>query len=59
LAIVKVKPAGEGGVAFMAVAVDRAVGPAAEHGSDEPFGLAVRIRRQLRLIRLLRSELFV
>ena len=35
------KPAGEGGIAFVAVAVNGSVGPAAEHGADEPFGFAV------------------
>ena len=43
-AIVEVEPAGECGVAFGAVAVDRCVGPAAEHGADEPFGLTVGLR---------------
>ena len=40
-AIVEVEPAGEGGVALLAVAVGRGVGPAAEHGADESFGFAV------------------
>jgi hypothetical protein len=40
-AIVEVESAGEGGVAFGAVAIDGAVGPAAERGADEPFGFAV------------------
>ena len=44
LAIVEVQPAGERGDAFAAVAVDRGVGPAAEHRADEPFGLAVGLR---------------
>ena len=39
--IVEVGPAGESGVAFVAVAVDGAVGPAAEEGADESFGFAV------------------
>ena len=40
-AIVEVEPAGQRGVAFAAVAVDRAVGPAGEEGSDEALGFAV------------------
>src|SRR3954469_6509926 len=40
-AIVEVDPAGEGGGAFGAVAVDRAVGPASQQGADEAFGFAV------------------
>src|SRR3954453_21599941 len=43
-AIVEVQPAGQGGVALGAVAVDGAVGPTAEHRSDEPLGLAVGLR---------------
>ena len=42
--IVEVEPAGEGVRAFVAVAVDGAVGPAAEHGADEALGLAVGAR---------------
>jgi hypothetical protein len=41
VASVKVKPAGERGVAVGAAGVDRAVGPAAEHGADESFRFAV------------------
>jgi hypothetical protein len=43
-AIVEVEPAGQRGVAFAAVAVDRAVGPAGEEGSDEALGFAVGLR---------------
>src|SRR5205823_5213213 len=39
--IVEVEPAGEGAASFVACAVDRAVGPAAEHRSDEALGFAV------------------
>jgi hypothetical protein len=42
--IVEVEPAGEGWAAFVAGAVDRAVGPAAEHRADETFRLSVRAR---------------
>ena len=35
-AIVEVQPAGESGIAFCAVAVDRAVGPATEHLGNFP-----------------------
>jgi hypothetical protein len=43
-AIVEVQPACQGGVAFGAGAVDRAVGPAAEQCADEALGLAVGLR---------------
>jgi len=39
--IVEVEPAGERAASFVAVAVDRAVGPAAEQGADEALGLTV------------------
>ena len=39
--VVVPEPSVKGGGAFGAVAVDRAVGPAAEEGADEPFGFAV------------------
>jgi hypothetical protein len=35
--IVVVEPAGQGSLAFVAVAVDGGVGPAGEQGADEPF----------------------
>ena len=43
-AIVEVEPAGEGCGAFGGGAVDGAVGPAGEQGSDEALGLAVGAR---------------
>src|SRR5215216_4137400 len=39
--VVGPEPAVKSGGAFSAVAVDRAVGPAGEHGADEPLGLPV------------------
>src|SRR4051812_50196810 len=42
--VVVVQPAVKGGGAFGAGAVERAVGPAAEHGSDEALSLAVGLR---------------
>ena len=42
--IVEVEPAGQCSASFVAVAVDRAVGPAAEQGADEAFGFPVRAR---------------
>ena len=41
----EVEPAGEGEAPLLAVAVDGAVGPAAEQGADEALGFAVRARR--------------
>ena len=41
LMVVAPEPAVKGSGAFGAVAVDRAVGPAAEQGADEAFGFAV------------------
>ena len=43
-ASVVVEPAGECVAAFFAVAVDGAVGPAAEQGADEAFGFPVGAR---------------
>ena len=43
-AIVEVEPALEGSAAFGGVAVDGAVGPAAEHRADEAFGFSVGAR---------------
>ena len=45
--IVEVEPAGEGEAPRLAVAVDGAVGPAAEQGADEALGFAVRARRRV------------
>src|SRR3954447_24090526 len=42
--VVVPEPAVKGGGAFSAGAVDRAVGPAAQHGPDEAFGFAVGLR---------------
>src|SRR5215210_1450464 len=42
--VVGPEPAVKGGGAFSAGAVDRAVGPAAEHGADEALGFAVGAR---------------
>src|ERR1035441_10614223 len=42
--IVEVDPPGEGGGALAAVAVDRAIGPATEHGADESLCLAIGLR---------------
>jgi hypothetical protein len=39
--VVVPEPSVKGCGAVVAVAVDRAVGPAAEHGADEAFGFAV------------------
>jgi hypothetical protein len=39
--VVVVEPSVKGCGAFGAVAVDRAVGPAVEHGADQVFGFAV------------------
>ena len=41
----EVEPAGEGEAPLLAVALDGAVGPAAEQGADEALGFAVRARR--------------
>src|SRR6059058_3660561 len=42
--VVVPQPAVKGGGALCAGGVDRAVGPAAEHGADEALGLAVGLR---------------
>src|SRR4051812_13145264 len=42
--VVVPEPAVKGRGALWTCAVDRAVGPAGEHGADEPFGLAVGLR---------------
>src|SRR2546427_5275599 len=42
--IVEIEPAGERAASFVAVAVDRAVGPASEQGADEAFSFAVGAR---------------
>jgi len=42
--VVVVEPAVKGCGAFSAGCVDRAVGPAAEHGADEAFGFSVGLR---------------
>src|SRR6059036_124704 len=42
--VVVPEPAVKGGGAFLACAVDGAVGPAGEHGADEAFGFAVCLR---------------
>jgi hypothetical protein len=39
--VVVPEPSVKRGGAFLAVAVDGAVGPAGEHGADEPLGFAV------------------
>src|SRR4051794_26958843 len=41
LMVVVVQPAVKGGGAFGAVAIERAVGPAAEHGADQALGFAI------------------
>src|SRR6476660_1777267 len=42
--VVVPEPAVKRGGSFRAVAVDRAVCPAGEHGADEPFGFAIGLR---------------
>jgi hypothetical protein len=58
LASVVVDPAGERAASFVAVAVDRAVGPAAEQGADEAFCFPVSARSVRACAQVLDPERF-